>query len=66
MGHLVVWVPRSSSLNVEQLGLNALRDASVRTIAIANPRHAPYGRAAEAALKAAGVYEALSHHFHLI
>jgi molybdate transport system substrate-binding protein len=53
VGHLVLWVPRSSSLEVEKLGLQTLRDASVRKIAIANPRHAPYGRAAEAALKTA-------------
>jgi molybdate transport system substrate-binding protein len=29
---------------------------SARRIAIANPRHAPYGRAAEAALRAAGIW----------
>ena len=28
-------------------------------IAIANPRHAPYGRAAEAAMQSAGVYDAV-------
>ncbi len=39
------------------LGLRALLDPSVRKVAIANPRHAPYGRAAEAAMKSLGVYE---------
>jgi molybdate transport system substrate-binding protein len=57
VGHLVVWVPRGSSLDLEKLGLQALLDPSVQKIAIANPRHAPYGRAAEATLKAAGLYE---------
>src|SRR5439155_21360664 len=57
IGHLVVWVPRDSSLDVERLGLQALLDPSVRKIALANPKHAPYGRAAEAALKPAGLYD---------
>jgi molybdate transport system substrate-binding protein len=39
--------------------MQVLVDPSVRKIAIANPRHAPYGRAAEAALKAAGLYDKL-------
>jgi molybdate transport system substrate-binding protein len=56
VGHLVLWVPRDSSLDVEKLGMQILLDPSVRKIAIANPRHAPYGRAAEAALKSAGLY----------
>jgi molybdate transport system substrate-binding protein len=57
IGHLVVWVPKSSALDVEKLGLQALLDPSVRKIAIANPKFAPYGRAAEAALKKAGLYD---------
>jgi molybdate transport system substrate-binding protein len=36
-----------------------LTDASVRTVAIANPEHAPYGRAAVAAMTTAGVYDAV-------
>src|SRR5262249_16706677 len=59
VGHLVVWVPRDSPLDIEKLGMQALLDPSVRKIAIANPRHAPYGRAAEAALKTAGLYDKL-------
>lgn len=39
--------------------LSSLSDPRLRRIAIANPRHAPYGRAAEEALRAAGVLEAL-------
>ena len=57
VGRLVVWVPRISPIEVEKLGIQALLSPSVRRIAIANPRHAPYGRAAEAAMKSLGVYD---------
>jgi molybdate transport system substrate-binding protein len=57
VGRLVVWVPRTSPIEVERLGMQALLSPSVRRIAIANPRHAPYGRAAEAAMKSLGVYD---------
>jgi molybdate transport system substrate-binding protein len=56
-GHLVVWVPNASPLDLNKAGLRAVAESSVRRLAIANPRHAPYGRTAEAALKRAGLYE---------
>jgi molybdate transport system substrate-binding protein len=59
VGRIVVWVPRGTALDWEAHGMAALTDPSVRRIAIANPSHAPYGRAAEAALRSLGVYEAL-------
>jgi molybdate transport system substrate-binding protein len=58
MGRLVVWVPRSRPLHFAD-GLHALTSLAVERIAIANPAHAPYGRAAVAALKNAGVYDAV-------
>ena len=57
-GRIVVWVPAASPLPIERDGLRALTAA--RRIAIANPRHAPYGRAAEAAMRMAGVWAAAS------
>ncbi len=57
VGRLVLWVPASASLDVEHRGMNALLDPSVKKIAIANPQHAPYGRAALAALRDFGVYD---------
>jgi molybdate transport system substrate-binding protein len=57
IGRLVVWVPKASPLDVSTSGLRALADSRVRKIAIANPAHAPYGRAAEAALRQAGVLD---------
>jgi molybdate transport system substrate-binding protein len=59
VGHLVVWVPRHSGIAVDRQGIKTLLDPSVRKIAIANPRHAPYGRAAEAALKSLKVYDSV-------
>lgn len=57
VGQIVVWVRNESPLDVETLGVRALVEPGVRKVAIANPQHAPYGRAAEAALKHLGVYE---------
>ena len=55
-GRLVVWVRKDAGLDV-RAGLRALVDPRVRRIAIANPDHAPYGRAAVAALRHEGLYE---------
>jgi molybdate transport system substrate-binding protein len=56
-GHLVLWVGKDSSLDLPHLQMHALEAPSVKHIAIANPQHAPYGRAAEAALRSAGLYD---------
>jgi molybdate transport system substrate-binding protein len=56
VGRLVLWVRRSSPLDLGR-GLAVLRDGSVRKVAIANPAHAPYGRAAEAAMKSMKIYD---------
>lgn len=57
IGRLALWAPASSPLDVEREGLQALTQTSVAHIAIANPAHAPYGRAAVAAMQSAGVYD---------
>ena len=57
VGRLALWVPSASALDVQHAALQALADTRVRHIAIANPEHAPYGRAAVAAMRAAGVYD---------
>ena len=51
VGRIVLWVPKDSSLDLSKLGMEAVLDPAVKKLAIANPQHAPYGRAAEAALK---------------
>ncbi len=63
LGKLVLWVPSNSPLDLEHQGMAVLLDSSVKKIAIANPEHAPYGRAAVAALKHAGLYDRLSDRF---
>ncbi len=60
VGKLVLWVPADSPLDLEHKGMNVLLDPSVKKIAIANPQHAPYGRAAAAALKHFGLYDQVS------
>ncbi len=59
IGKLVVWTPKGSAIDLEKKGLAALADPAVKKIAIANPAVAPYGRAAEAALAAAKVLDAV-------
>ncbi len=56
-GRIVLWLPSDSPLNPAQAQWNTLLDARIQKIAIANPEHAPYGRAAVAALQQAGLYE---------
>lgn len=56
VGKIVLWAPGSSRLDLSE-GLRVLKDPSIHKIAIANPAHAPYGRAAVAALKHQGIYE---------
>lgn len=60
VGRLVLWVPKDSPLDVEHKGMDVLTDPFVVKIAIANPQHAPYGRAAVAVLKHYGLYEKLT------
>jgi molybdate transport system substrate-binding protein len=59
VGRIVVWVPEGSPVDVSK-GWNALLDSSVQKIAIANPQHAPYGRAAVAALQKAGIHQKIA------
>lgn len=53
VGRLVTWFPDGAPR--PDAGIEALSDDSIRTVAIANPDHAPYGQAAMAALDSAGV-----------
>jgi molybdate transport system substrate-binding protein len=48
-GKIVLWMRNDSKLDLSN-GLAVLLDPSINKIAIANPAHAPYGRAAMAAL----------------
>lgn len=56
-GRIVIWAPADSKLNVSESGWKTLLDERVKKIAIANPEHAPYGRAAVAAMQKAGIYD---------
>jgi len=56
VGRIVLWTT-NEKVDVSR-GLGALRDAeAVTKIAIANPDHAPYGRAAKAALEHEGLWK---------
>ena len=46
IGRIVIWAPANSPLDVSKSGWRALLDERVKKISIANPEHAPYGRAA--------------------
>ncbi len=60
IGHLVIWVPNNSGLDPEKSQMALLTQASVQRIALANPQHAPYGRAAMAALEHFGMKDKLA------
>lgn len=55
VGHLVLWVPNSLGLDPQKLKMYLLSDPKVQHVAIANPQHAPYGRAAMSALEHFGL-----------
>jgi molybdate transport system substrate-binding protein len=57
VGRIVMWMPAGTRIDLAKLGWHALLDPSIQKIAIANPEHAPYGRAAVAALRSAGMYD---------
>jgi molybdate transport system substrate-binding protein len=57
-GRIVLWTRKDSGIDVTK-GVRGLTDSRVTRIAIANPKHAPYGRAAEAALRHENVYDAV-------
>jgi molybdate transport system substrate-binding protein len=59
-GTLVLWARKDSPL--QPITIDSLTDPRVTRIAIANELHAPYGRAAVAALKQLKIYDKLSPH----
>jgi molybdate transport system substrate-binding protein len=61
-GRIVLYAPHGSALKLDPrlAGLNAaVSSGQIRRFAIANPEHAPYGRAAEQALRKVGVWDSL-------
>jgi molybdate transport system substrate-binding protein len=56
-GTLVLWARKDSRIHT--LTMDALRDPALKSLAVANPEHAPYGRAAQAALQHLGLYDTL-------
>lgn len=62
IGRVVLFAPHGSPLRVDDAMEDlkaALADGRIRRFAIANPEHAPYGRAARAALRHAGLWSAI-------
>ena len=59
-GKIVLWARQGSTIAVDR-GLKLLLDPAISKIAIANPQHAPYGRAAVAALHHEGISEQVQH-----
>lgn len=60
VGRIVLW---SNSMDASRMTLASLTNPRITKIAIANPKHAPYGKRAEEALKASGVWDKLQPKF---
>ena len=50
---------RATIPQIQPLTVDSLRSPSLRTVAVANAEHAPYGRAAKAAIEKLGLADAL-------
>jgi molybdate transport system substrate-binding protein len=57
IGHLVIWTT-TDGVDVSN-GVTSLTQPSIHKVAIANPDHAPYGRAAKSAVEHAKLWEAV-------
>lgn len=58
LGRLVLW---SASQDATRMTLASLADPRITRIAMANPKHAPYGQRAEEALRASGLWDQVKH-----
>lgn len=56
-GHIVLWIRKDTPIDLLALGMDALLHPAASKIAMANPRLAPYGRAAEEALRSYDLYD---------
>ena len=56
VGRIVLWTGKGAHLDLSK-GLEILGEPRIKKVAIANPKHAPYGRAAVAAMEHAQVYD---------
>jgi molybdate transport system substrate-binding protein len=62
-GYVGLWWPAKTPPEIVAAGPRGLLNDSVRRIAIANPRHAPYGRAAESSLRSLGLLDRVASRF---
>lgn len=56
IGRIVLW---SGTMDASKMTLLSLADPTIKKIAIANPKHAPYGKRAEEALRASKMWDAV-------
>ena len=57
LGRLALWASKRSQLNPELNQIRVVLDSRVQKVSLANPRHAPYGRAAVEILRHYGLFQ---------